>query len=386
MSKMGRPASGSLSSFEAVVVQKVLELKMAHPGWGSKTIYSELSRDRWLSQYSIPKPSTIALFLKQKGLNREYEAVHPLPNSKKVRSTFPHQVWQIDGQGACKVSGLGRINLINIKDIYSRIYCGSLPVRARSHNGSPSGEEYQLALRLAFMEFGLPDKLQADHAGVFYENKGKSPFPTRFHLWLISLGLDLIFSRKFRPTDQAIVERSHQTMSAQALQGHHYDTLLDLHRFCDKRRRALNFHLPCQSTNNTPPIVAYPKARLSAKYYQWNAEKEMIQLERIYQYLKQGIWIRKVNKSKTCHLGGQWYYLKSATIHSKVTITFCSDIQKLIFKDTNGQLIDRQNIKGITHQYLMGNTFSGLDLPSFQLKIPFGNKEKIVSTTFLDST
>ena len=37
------------------------------------------------------------------------------------------------------------------------------------------------------------------------------------HLWLIALGVHVVFTRKRRPTDHAIVERHHQTMEGQVL-------------------------------------------------------------------------------------------------------------------------------------------------------------------------
>lgn len=150
-------------------------------------------------------------------MTKKYERHVELPYSSRYAAKMVHEIWQIDAQGANDIPDLGRINFINIKDCYSRVYCGSMPIQSRSHNGSPSASDYQFSLRVAFSEFGLARKIQTDHAGVFHENKGKSPFPTMFHLWLVSLGIDLIFSRKYRPTDQAYIERMHQTIENQTI-------------------------------------------------------------------------------------------------------------------------------------------------------------------------
>ena len=51
------------------------------------------------------------------------------------------------------------------------------------------------AFPLASTERGLPDRLATDHDRIFSDETSKSPFPTRFHLWLLVLGIDLQFGR-----------------------------------------------------------------------------------------------------------------------------------------------------------------------------------------------
>jgi transposase InsO family protein len=368
---MGRPSTGCFESFSTIVKKRILDLRRSYPAWGSLTIYIELTHDKSLGQLRLPKPSTIASFLKSKGLTKEYEKHIPLPGPQLHPASFSHHIWQIDAQGATEVPGLGRINLINIKDVFSKTYCGCLPAIARSHNGSPSAEDYRLALRLAFIEFGLPRKIQVDHAGVFFENNSKSPFPTRFHLWLVSLGIDLIFSRKHRPTDQSIVERSHQTLSQQIHSSTEFRTLEELHAFCDQRRARLNYSIPSRSTHKKPPLVANPSARFSGNYYQPQLESSIVKLERIYAYIQQGAWIRKVNQHKTLFLGNQWYYVNQAKAKSKLLIKFDPETHSLLFYNDKELAIHREPIKGISLESIMGDSFLQASLPGTQLKLPF---------------
>ncbi|MDB4727870.1 integrase core domain-containing protein [Saprospiraceae bacterium] len=381
---MGRPIKECLSSFYPSISDKIISIRNNNPGWGAKSIYEELENDKYFSNLRLPKISTIALFLKEKGFVKEYERHVPIPNTKLHKAKYAHHIWQIDGQGATEVNGLGRLNLINTKDVFSKAYCGCYPCTARSHNGSPSGIEYQHALRLAFTEFGIPLKVQTDHAAVFFENKGKSPFPTRFHLWLISLGIELILSRKYRPTDQAIVERSHQTLEAQILKGKSFNSMEALHKHCNERRYKLNNTIPCSSTAGKPPLIAFPKADHSNRGYRPETEKINIDLDKVYKYLSQGQWYRKVNKSKTVYLGGQWYYLKQAKAETKVRINFCYKNQQVIFRDIKKHILERQPLKGISKGYLMGESFFKACLPNFQLQLPFDQETLLISTTFLE--
>ena len=381
---MGRPIKGCLSSFSLSIGDKIVSIRKSNPGWGAKSIYVELLEDKYFSNEKLPKPSTIAKFLKEKKLVKEYEKRVPIPGTELHGAKHPHHVWQIDGQGATAVEELGRVNLINTKDVFSKAYCGSFPCLARSHNGSPSGEEYQHALRLAFVEFGLPLKVQTDHAAVFFENKGKSPFPTRFHLWLISLGIELIFSRKFRPTDQGIVERSHQTLEAQVLKGKSFKSMNELQKHCDDRRSKLNKSIASSSTNDLPPLVASPQAIYSTRPYRPEVEKKKIDLDKVYKFLSQGQWYRKVNKNKTVSLGGQWYYLKKAEPKTKVRGCFCYKQKQVVFRNVKEQIVDSLDIKGISLKYLMGESFFKACLDNFQLQIPFDQETLLLSTTLLD--
>lgn len=244
---------------------------------------------------------------------------------------------------------------------------------------------YQHALRLAFCEFGMPTTIQTDHASVFYENKGKSPFLTRFHLWLVSLGIALIFSRKHTPIDQAIVERSHQTLTNQVIKGNSFESVVALHSYSDARRNLLNKALPCSSIGGIAPLKAFPNARFSDKAYHPSLEKQSIDLNRVYQYLSKGKWYRKAGKNRSLHLGGQYYYIKSAKQNSLVLIQFDLEEKLLVFRDVNEQFLDKQPIKGISTKILMGDSFFEATLPDFQLKLPLVWEDHLISTTFLIS-
>lgn len=303
---MGRPPSQSLGSFGQRVRDTIVSLRLAHSGWGPKTIYVELSQAEELKGMKIPKPSSIALFLKDQGLVKPYEKNVEMAGSAIHKAEEPHHIWQIDGQGAKDFDGLGRINFLNVKDLFSKAYCGCLPAWSRSHNGSPSADDYRCVLRLAFAEFGLPQKIQSDHATVFYENKSKSPFPTRFHLWLIALGIALIFSRKRRPTDQACVERMHQTMEAQTATSTPPASYEQLLRQVNRQRHKLNNDIPSSSTGGLPPLVACPDARHSGRVYNPGLERGLMDLERVYDFLAGGKWYRQVGcQGRVVSLGGQ---------------------------------------------------------------------------------
>jgi len=89
----------------------------------------------------------------------------------------------MDAQGVMRVDGVGKVSLISIVDVTSRLKAESYPSLDTSNPALP---DYQLTLRRAFLTYGLPQTLTLDHGTVFSENKTPSPFPTRLHVWLIA--------------------------------------------------------------------------------------------------------------------------------------------------------------------------------------------------------
>lgn len=92
----------------------------------------------------------------------------------------------MDAQGVKRVEGRGCVCLITIIDVVTRLKVESYPSLARVQ---PTLAEYQLALRRAFLQYGLPQQISLDHGTVFYDNSNPSPYSTRLHLWLLALGV-----------------------------------------------------------------------------------------------------------------------------------------------------------------------------------------------------
>jgi len=120
----------------------------------------------------------------------------------------------MDAQGAIDVATIGQVSILNIVDVRSRLKVESFPCLDTSH---PNTQDYQLTLRRAFLQYGLPERLSLDHDSVFYDNASPSPFPTTLHLWLIGLGIEVRFIEDPPPTKHNLIERNHQTLYQQAV-------------------------------------------------------------------------------------------------------------------------------------------------------------------------
>lgn len=83
----------------------------------------------------------------------------------------------MDAQGIRRVEGVGKVSLISIVDITSRLKAESYPSLETTNPALP---DYQLTLRRAFLTYGLPQVLTLDHGTVFYDNTTPSPFPPSY--------------------------------------------------------------------------------------------------------------------------------------------------------------------------------------------------------------
>ena len=102
---------------------------------------------------------------------------------------------------------------------------------------------------------------------------------------LLALGIEVCFIRKRCPTDHAKIERTHQTMTLQALLGQRWPDQTTLWAGLDARRAMLNQHIPSWVLQGHAPLQAYPEAAHSGRSYRPEWEAEMLDLDRVFEYL-----------------------------------------------------------------------------------------------------
>lgn len=370
-SRMGRPQQGALSSFPRALVAQIQGWRRSHPGWGPKTLRTELEVSGLFPGQKLPSLSALTRWVQESGAARSYHKHSELPKPAASVALACHEEWEMDARGHEKIPEVGVIALIQVNDVYSKVKLMSYPcwVGEKRLTRHPTTEDYQTVLRLAFLQWGLPERLAVDHESVFFDNLSKSPFPTRFHLWLTALGIQLTFGRMGRPTDQAMTERSHQTWQHQVLEGQRFETWRQLFQALEQRRDFLNRFLPCATLNETPPLVASPQAAIPRRPYRSEWEADLLDLSRVHAYLADLQWFRKASNVGAVSLGGQVYCLGIAWKHVEVTITFDPVDASLVFSSRD--LHKRLPIQKLSSADLMGNLAVFAAKVNFQLALPF---------------
>jgi transposase len=367
-SRMGRPASGALGQFPLEIRDRIRQMRQENPGWGASTILAELERNPYFSGIRLPSRSRIAAFLKQEKFTRKYERHSELPQPQTEAAQKAHEEWELDAKGVMEVPGLGPVSLINIGDLASRLKVDSLPCLNTSH---PSTPDYHLILRRAFVRYGLPERISLDHDSVFYDNASASPYPTTLHLWLIALDVSVRFIKKRPPAEHSFIERLHQTITQQAIVGQQFTENDALQQRLSDRLDFLNRHLPCRTLDGQPPLVACPEAQHSERTYRLEWEEEMLDMQRVYDYLAQGRWFRQVSSQGQFSLGAHRYGVGRDFADQTVEITFDSQTRELICLSEDGQRETRLPVQGLAKSNLMGELSPLISSPVYQLALPF---------------
>lgn len=366
-SRMGRPASGALSSFDPCIAQAIKALRAAQPGWGPITIKLELGKDPHLTPLRIPSRSRIAAFLREEGLTRPYAYHTELEQRAAQFVTTPHEEWEMDAQGVQMVAGVGAVSVINITDRYSRLRIASWGCVGRSKAGT---EEYQLACRCGFLRYGLPLRISLDHDTVFYDSNNPSPFPLRFHLWLLALGIEVRFITQAPPAEHAVIERTHTLLTQQALR-QTFSTPAQMQAVLDERCASLNTEYPSRTWHGQAPLVAHPQAQQSPRSYTPETESATLDLQRIYAYLARHRWFRQVSVQGQFTLGRERYGLGCTWAGQPIEITFDAATVEFVCTSADGQRCQRVASKGLTKTDLMGELPPWDNLPAYQRRLPF---------------
>jgi hypothetical protein len=390
-SRLGRPPQGPLGAPNSRAERLRLQLRTwrtAHPGWGPKTLRAELARHPDWAQTPLPSRATVARFLQADGWipARAQRQIQPARPGRPAPQA-PHEEWQLDARGPSEVPSLGLVALVQLNDTYSHARLLSYPclLGPGAAGRAPrqlQGADYQLVLRLAFCDWGLPDRLQVDHATVFCDPDSTSPYPTRLHLWLLALGVELGFTRVRRPTDQGLTERSHQLWAAQVLEGCTFQSGPELVRALRERREFLNGHLPCRSLGEQPPLVAYPSAQQPRRRYRPEYERLLLDPARIAAYLAGHRWERKLSHARTFRIGNQVYRVgREWTPGSLVRLEHHGTgpgAGTFQVRSEDGQHEQELAVRGCAPEDLLGDLTRLLAVPGFQPTLPFTWEEERV--------
>lgn len=386
VSPMGAPQVGSLGRFTAVVRKTIDRMRRQNPGWGPKTILSELQKDPVCADLRLPSCASIAAYIKANHTPRRYQRHTELSQPRPVRSTQPHEEWELDAQGALRLPQLGSVCVINVVDTFSRVIAVSLAV-GPTH--LPQTADYQLACRLAFTHFGLPQRITLDHDTCFIENTSPSPFPRRFHLWLIALGIEVRFIDRPPPQAHAKIERTHLTMMHQALLGELPRTWNALNQHLDARRIFYNEDYPSAALGNRAPLQAYPQARHTGRFYAPHGEADALDLQRVANYLASHTWYRPVTNTGQVWIHNARYNVGRQWINHTLTIGFDAETWTFCFAAEDSTPVARLTAQNLTPGYLMGDVADWLDLPSYQLHLPLSaatTREALLFTAMSGTT
>ena len=188
-------------------------------------------------------------------------------------------------------------------------------LKAKGNRQGLTMRDVQNDLRQVFTQWGLPDAIRMDRDSLFV-GSARLEWPGTLLLWLVGLGIQPLINRAFRPTDNAMVERSHRTWKGDVLVGGRFADLLVLQAHSDQALEDRRCHLPSRhkGCNRHPPVQAYPDLLVPRRRYQVHQERTLFDCQRGDRYLSQWTWRRqvdvtsKISLANRNHLVGRPYH------------------------------------------------------------------------------
>jgi hypothetical protein len=360
---LGRPATGPLSTFDPLVRYVALRLKLAHRKHGPDIILADMRLRPASKGLLLPSPAVLGRYFQQFGERLVTPRRHlqlPRESTQLTPARVPHDVWQLDFDEGLHLPPLGWVNVFNITDMASGMKPGSFV-----HDAGPpqarhliTWEQMRDDLRDAFCQWGLPSVIRTDRDCRLVA-PGDYPVPMCFTLWLVGLGIRHETIR--RVTQNGQVERSHRTWEDRLLYPPpaYIDTILAFQEWVRYQIWRMNAVLPSRARNcrRRPPLLAYPEARHNSRYFSREEELAIFDMERVYEFLAEGRWLRRVSAQGQFSFQNDLLYVgKQQYARTLVVVTFDPLDRQFIVKP--GQL--NQELMRFCPDWLSQEVITGL--------------------------
>lgn len=232
---------------DCAIEEHVLSIRDAHPAWGARKIVSCLEREG----VEAPAASVVHAILRRNG------RITPPPGGTAAHLRFekeaPNLLWQMDFKGWIKLDNDSRCHPLTIIDDYSR-YSVGLQACA-----DEQGQTVQDQLEAIFRHYGLPQAFFVDNGTPWGDSSGQRW--TRFGVWLLKLGVELLHSRPYHPQSRGKNERFHRTLKAEVLAFKRFRDLAGVQHAFDAWREIYNFERPHQALDQQVPASRYRPSR-----------------------------------------------------------------------------------------------------------------------------
>ena len=356
----GPPTVGPLGRFDPVVKYVALRLKREHPAWGTPMLRLHMRRRPSLQGRRIPKDTALWSYLRQFGphLVQPRRQSTKRPSSPPPRAEAPHQCWQMDFEGDEVVTGCQ----IAVSPLALSDEASGAPVARYIHalkaKGNRQGltmRHVQTNLRRAFTQWGLPDAIRMDRDSLFV-GSSRLEWPGTLLLWLVGLNVQPIVNRAYRPTDNAIVERSHRTWKGDTLTGGHFVDLVALQSASDQTLEDRRLHLPSRhrGCRGRPPAVAFPDLMRVRRSYHPNRERSSFDLRRVDAYLGQWEWRRQVDTEGKISLANRNHRVGKRYRGQVVKVRFAPSTREFVCSSVANEELVRFQLVEVSLDYILG--------------------------------
>ena len=228
--------------------------------------------------------------------------------------------------------------------------CCGRPFSPRGSWSQVPPADTQAQLRLAFERWGLPERFRVDN-GVPWGSPGD--LPTDLALWLIGLGVAMLWNPPRRPQDNGVVERSQGTAKRWAEPGAcaSAEELQQRLEFMDKIQIS-----EYPSIYGISRLDTFPDLKHSGRSYTREWEETHWSLRAVGVHLAGYAVRRRVSKLGSVSLYGRNHYIGIINKMENVYVSFDPEDYEWIFSDEASHQLRRQAAPEISRERIVGLT------------------------------
>lgn len=329
-SQWHRP-TGALQHFAPTIAAALIAERTEHPRWGPTALRLALQHRPELQGERLPSRPTIGRYLHQfPEYRRAAVAVALCASERPPQPTHVHARWQIDFKEDIRLADGTPITLHTIRDpVAGACLAARITVGPHGSGRRPrvTVAELMATCRWTFAHWGsVPEAVQTDNEPVFVGDTGDS-YPGGFTQWLAGLGVAHVTIRPATPTDNAEVERCHQTIYNYVFAGQLHHTPAELQAALDQAIDVLAREMPSHASDcaNRPPAVAHPELYVPLRPWRPEWELASFDLGRVAHLLASRAWVRRVSKTGQLCIGGHHRYYSVGRAHAGEHVLVCFD-------------------------------------------------------------
>jgi transposase InsO family protein len=205
----------------------------------------------------------------------------------------------------------------------------------------------QETLRLVFSQWGKPQRLRVDN-GAPWGSTGD--WPTDLALWLIGLGVDMIWNPARRPQDNGVVERSQGTGKRWA-EPHTCQDPEELQRRLDEMDRIQREVYP--SLQGQSRWQAFPELQQVARPYSEVWEKKHWDLNLVLAHMADAQALRRVDKKGQVSIYGRNHYVGKKHQGQDIYVFIDPEDREWVFATSEGVQLRRKAAEEITQERIL---------------------------------
>lgn len=209
----------------------------------------------------------------------------------------------------------------------------------------------------AFVQWGLPRRLRFDN-GLPFANQVDLALPTALAVWLVSLGIEVVFNKPYSPQQNGSVECT-QRISSRWANPQKCQSTAELQR---RLNHAAHTHLKIYRIRAQKDVTRkelFPTLFNNPRKY----DPKRIDLQRVKAYLVRFSWVRKVATNGTMSLFSQQFSVGAK--YKNQTVLVSLNPQKLCWQISlnNGTIIKTMpplnlTMKGIADLTIFSKNFT----------------------------